>query len=173
MRTISAFFRFADRLMRRSERRLHKRAIAYWQSLAIDGDTPRQEHFDFSSDPEFSAKGFLLDFRGSSPFFLHVGDILQDEANIASHQVALADVSETSLVGQFARRYPDILENRQPAISEYTIDTDVGYRVYCRGALLPLRSIGEAVDCVYGVVSWKSELKSAHREAPQASSAHE
>ena len=96
-----------------------------------------------------------------------------DEAEISSPLIALVDVPDTSLLGKFGRRYPQALIERAPVTTEYVFDTDAGYRISCRGVLLPFSGSEDSIDHVYGVVSWKSEQIANFEESVQAISVHE
>lgn len=140
-----------------TERRLHRRAASYWQSLRDGVDVPLLKDFDLTFCEEFASRGFLLHIDRDGPVLSHVGEILMDEAELASPLIALADVPATSLVGLFGRRYAQVLNGRTPVTTEHVFDTDAGYRISCRSVLLPFRGSGDMIDHVYGVVSWKSE----------------
>jgi len=156
---LKLFSRLSEVLGGRSfstERRLHKRASNYWHSFKGEREFPLVDDFR-TLGGDFFSQGFILDIAGDQPMLEHVGEILLDEAQIAPSVRALADVPASSLLGQFGRRYPQVLEARQPLTSEHVFVTDAGFRVSCRGALLPLTSGGGKLDRVLGVVSWKSE----------------
>ena len=140
-----------------TERRLHRRAASYWHSLRDGTDVPLLKDFDFTISEEFASRGFLVHIDKDGPVLSHVGEILMDEAELASPLVALADVPAKSLLGQFGRRYAQALVERIPVTTEHVFDTDAGYRISCRSVLLPFRGAGDMIDHVYGVVSWKSE----------------
>jgi hypothetical protein len=154
------------------ERRLHKRASKYWHSLTSGGEIPRQEKFNFSGDEDFFSRGFLLSLTEVEPAFVHIGDILQDEAQIATCSANLHEVSASSLLGQFGRRYPNVLTDKQPFMSEYIFDTGAGFRVFCRGVLLPLSSTGETLDRIYGIVSWKANKTENWKNVALAQASH-
>ena len=140
------------------ERRLHRRAMLYWDGLTRGREFPLLEEFDFFELEDRAAHGFLLDLRDSSgPLVTQVGDVLRDEGELAGVPMKLDDVPPASLLGQFGRRWKRVLSERKPAVSEYDFVTAAGYHVYCRGVLLPLSSDGSVIDHVYGVISWKSE----------------
>lgn len=140
------------------ERRLHRRAMLYWEGLKCEREFPLLEEFNFFELEDHAAHGFLLDLRDAGePLVTQVGDVLRDEGDLACVPVKLDDVPPTSLLGQFGRRWKQVLSERKPAVSEYDFVTAAGYHVYCRGVLLPLSSDGAAIDHVYGVITWKSE----------------
>src|SRR3546814_10853327 len=68
----------------------------------------------------------------------HVGLVLRDEASVKSVPIALTDVAPDTLLGQFAGRWNEVLDSRKPVEAEYVFVTEAGYRVFCRGVLLPL-----------------------------------
>ena len=140
-----------------TERRLHRRAASYWHSLRDGADVPLLKDFDLNFSEEFASRGFLLHIDGDRPVLSHIGEILMDEAGLASPLIALVDVPAKSLLGQFGRRYAQALIERNPVTTEYVFDTDAGYRISCRSVLLPFRGSGDMIDYVYGVVSWKSD----------------
>ena len=140
------------------ERRLHRRAMLYWEGLKREHELPLLETFNFFELEDRAGHGFLLDLRDTAePVVIQAGDVLRDEGDLADVPVKLDDVPSTSLVGQFGRQWKLVLSQREPAVSEYDFVTAAGYHVYCRGVLLPLSSDGSAIDHVYGVISWKSE----------------
>jgi hypothetical protein len=141
-----------------AERRLHNRALAYWSALKSDYAYPLVEQFDFCKFETISSHGFLLDlFTYGEPTITFVGDVLGEEAECFSLPARLKDISEDSLLGQFAGRWSEIATTGKPQTSEYVFETFAGYRVFCRGVLLPLSDLGTTVDCIFGVISWKSE----------------
>ena len=156
-----------------SERRLHRRAWSYWLSLRNGRDVPSLKDFDFTCSEKLASHGFLLDIESNGPVLSHVGEILMDEAGIVSPPLALVDVPAASLLGRFGRRYSQTLIERAPVTTEHVFDTDAGYRISCRGVLLPFCGSGDAIDHVYGVVSWKSEKIVNFNEAALAISVHE
>src|SRR3546814_20117610 len=87
----------------------------------------------------------------------HVGLVLRDEASVTSVPIARTDVAPDTLFGQFAGRWNEVLDSRKPVEAEYVFVTEAGYRVFCRGVLLPLSSSVSEIDHIYGVISWKSE----------------
>jgi len=134
---------------------------------------PLLKDFDFTFSEEFATHGFLLHVEGDRPVLSHVGEILMDEAEIASPLIQLVDVPAKSLLGKFGRRYSQALNERAPVTTEHLFDTDAGYRISCRGVLLPFRGARDMIDHVYGVVSWKSEQIANAEEAALAISVHE
>ncbi|MBK5265647.1 MAG: hypothetical protein JJE34_10515 [Alphaproteobacteria bacterium] len=139
------------------ERRLNRRALLYWQSIKHDGELVAVDRFDPQALEDCSAHGFMLDLRQvHAPIVCHVGPVLLEEADLTELPVSLADVSQRSLLGQFARRWKDVLSGQQPVTAEYDFVTE-SYQILCRGVLLPLSSDGQTIDHVYGVISWKSE----------------
>lgn len=155
------------------ERRLHRRAASYWRSLTNGRAVPLLKDLDFTCSEEFEFHGFLLHIDGDKPALTHVGEILLDEAELSSPLIALDDVPVTSLLGQFGRRYPQVLIERAPITTEYVFDTNAGYRISCRGVLLPFSASGDSIDHVYGVVSWKSEQIADFDESAPAVSVQE
>lgn len=140
------------------ERRLHRRAMIYWDGLKRGRELPLLEEFNFFELEDREGHGFLLDLRDAGePLVAQVGAVLRDEGELADVPMKLDDVPPASLLGQFGRRWKQVLSERKPAVSEYDFVTAAGYHVYCRGVLLPLTSDGSAIDHVYGVISWKSE----------------
>lgn len=140
------------------ERRLHKRAVLYWQNALGEHEFVALADFDPQEIEDQSSHGFLLDLRQlGDPIFTYIGPVLEQEAGIVGDQVRFAAVPQSSLLKRFARHYDRVLASRAPETAEYDFMTDAGYHVLCRGALLPLSSDGAIVDHVYGVISWKSE----------------
>lgn len=140
------------------ERRLHKRAMLYWQSALGDRELVALADFDPLAIEDDSNHGFLLDLRTpAEPIFSYVGPVLEQEAGVEGDRIRLKSVPQQSLLMRFASHYPRVLESRQPETAEYDFVTHAGYHVLCRGALLPLSADGSSIDHVYGVVSWKSE----------------
>lgn len=140
------------------ERRLARRAMLYWCSIGGDGALAAVGAFNPSAlEDDISMHGFMLDLRDpEGPMVCHLGPVLREEAEVAELPVSLADVSERSLLGQFALRWLEVLAQEQPVTADYDFDTD-SHRILCRGALLPLSSDGLTIDHVYGVVSWRRE----------------
>lgn len=140
------------------ERRLHKRAMLYWHTMRRDREFVLLSEFDPLSLEDRSSHGFLLDLTDQfAPMLRYIGPILREEAAVTAKVVALKGVCDTSLLSRFASRFPEVLELRKPVTAEYDFVTGAGYRVLCRGALVPLSSDGITLDHVYGVISWKSE----------------
>src|SRR3546814_19803953 len=85
------------------------------------------------------------------PMLRYAGSALRDEAAISQDNIPLSDVSSASVLGRFSTGFQEVIKFREPCTeaSEFLRD---GYHYYCRGALLPLSSDGEALDHVYGVV---------------------
>lgn len=140
------------------ERRLHVRVLIYWQGVARGRDLVPLEDFDWISLEEDSSHGFLLDLRpADGPEFSYVGPVLAEEARVDGTPAALASVSTNSLLARFGSKFHSVLETGKPVTADHEFVTPAGYRVLCRGALLPLSKDGLAIDHVYGAVSWKSE----------------
>jgi hypothetical protein len=140
------------------ERRLHARVLMYWQGVARGRDLVPLEEFDWLSLEEDSSHGFLLDLRQPDlPVFSYVGPVLAEEARIDGMPAALASVGANSLLARFGSQFQTVLDSAKPITADYEFVTAAGYRVLCRGALLPLSTSGVAIDHVYGAVSWKSE----------------
>jgi hypothetical protein len=144
------------------ERRLHKRAVLYWSRAADERGLLHLRDLDATALEDWLTHGFLLDLTDSAaPRIVRVGPVLQEEAGIGGGPVNLADVDPNSLLARFAAHHPRVLYAHAPVMAEYDFVTDAGYRVLCRGALLPVSAGGDAIDHVYGVVSWKSEKVAA------------
>lgn len=158
MNLLSRLFRgTGSRARWRAERRLNRRALLYWRSIRRAGDLVAVDKFDPQALEDCSSHGFMLDLRDTAaPLVCHVGPVLHEEADITQLPVALADVSPQSLLGQFGRRWEEVLSRQQPVTAEYDFSTE-RYHIFCRGVLLPLSSGGQVIDHVYGVISWKSE----------------
>src|SRR3546814_10358941 len=108
----------------------------------------------------------MVDVTNSArPMLTHVGLVLRDEASVKSVPIALTDVAPDTLLGQFAGRWNEVLDSRKPVEAEYVFVTEAGYRVFCRGVLLPLSSSVSEIDHIYGVRSEEhtSELQSLMR----------
>jgi hypothetical protein len=115
-------------------------------------------HFDFLEREGLADHGFLLDIcDATAPKFVSAGAILLEEADLTSTPELLSVVRSRSLLGQFAGRWKAITETKAPVVSEYEFETPAGYRVYCRGVLLPLSACGSMIDHVVGVINWRSE----------------
>ncbi|MDP3677127.1 MAG: hypothetical protein Q8R44_18825 [Novosphingobium sp.] len=148
----------SNRLAAPRERRLHRKALLYWDSLRREREFPLLDEFDFLKLEDGFTQGLLLDLSDSChPLLTHVGHVLREEAELAALPVMLNDVSPASLVGQFGRRWEQVLSERKPVESEYDFITEAGYHVYCRGVLLPLSTEGSSINQIYGVIGWKSE----------------
>lgn len=140
------------------ERRLHRRATLYWQSLGGGRRLVGLAEFDPSRIEDDLSHGFLLDLRNlHQPLFSYIGPVLEQEAGLEGKHIDFAAVPSASLLMRFASHYARVLESGQPETAEYGFMTAAGYHVLCRGALLPISSDGEVIDHVYGAVSWKSE----------------
>jgi hypothetical protein len=154
-----------------AERRLHNRALLYWDQQRESHAFPLVLDFDAARLEDMHSHGFLLDLSpAGEPCVAMIGDVLRDEADLAGGPARLHDIKATSLLGQFAGRYHTVLEERRPFTSEYVFTTEADYRVSCRGVLLPLSSDGTSIDHIYGVISWKSEKISEHAGAGHESS---
>lgn len=141
-----------------SERRLHNRAKAVWQAMRRGHEFPKLAAFDLCRMNEISEHGFLLELReNETPRVVYAGEILCAEAMLDTIPVSLAVISNKSLLSQFGSRWMDVVHSREPMTSEYEFTTDEGYKVSCRGILLPLATDGENIDHIYGVVNWKSK----------------
>lgn len=140
------------------ERRLHRRATLYWQSLGGGRQLVSLADFDPFRIEDDLSHGFLLDLRNpDQPVFTYIGPVLEQEAGVEGEHVDFAAVPSHSLLMRFAAHYQCVLDSGDPETAEYDFVTAAGYHVLCRGALLPLSSDGKAVDHVYGAISWKSE----------------
>jgi hypothetical protein len=141
-----------------TEKRLHKRALLYWEERRAGRDCALLGDFNIAELEGVDPHSFLLDMTLSSdPIVAHVGDLLREEADLPSGPSRLENVRPASLLGQFARRWETVVEERQPLTSEYVFTTEAGFRVSCRGVLLPLSATGHDIDHLCGVVGWKSE----------------
>lgn len=153
--------RAASRL--KGERRLHQRAVLYWAEASGDDGLLPLTRLDAAALEDWLTHGFLLDLASpEAPRLVRVGPVLAEEAGLDDHEVdgapvPLASVDPASLLARFAAFYKQAVETRAPVKAEYDFTTSAGYRVLCRGALLPVTADGATADHVYGVVSWKSE----------------
>jgi hypothetical protein len=101
----------------------------------------------------------LLDLASTeAPRFEMVGSILCDEADLTRAPASFDDAPPESLLGRFAARWVEVAATGDPIVSEYEFETHAGYKVSCRGVLLPLSNLGSHLDWVLGVISWKSEI---------------
>lgn len=140
------------------ERRLHERVLMYWQGVARGRDLVPLEEFDWIALEEDSSHGFLLDLRRPDvPEFSYVGPVLAEEARVHGTPATLASVPINSLLARFGSQFQSVLESAKPMTADYEFVTPAGYRVLCRGVLVPLSAGGVVIDHVYGTVSWKSE----------------
>lgn len=141
-----------------SERRLHNRARALWQAARRGQEFPCLEELDHLQINDISEHGFILQLRkNDAPLIVQAGEILLEEARLEATPVSLAVISDISLLGQFGSRWPQVVLAREPMTAEYEFTTEQGYKIYCRGILLPLAADGETIDQIYGVVNWKSK----------------
>jgi hypothetical protein len=141
-----------------TERRLHNRAMLYWQALKRDGEFVLLRDFDPMVLEDRSTHGFLLDLMtAEKPVLRFIGPVLRDEALVQGNDVPIADVARDTLLRRFADRHEEVLAARTAIPAEYNFVTSADYHVQCRGVLLPLSSDGVLLDHVYGVISWKSE----------------
>lgn len=140
-----------------SERRLHNRALLYWQSIRQKSEIPLIRNFDALVTEGSFDHGFVLDVRSAPDVdIIEAGGVLREEAGLSRMPAKLSHVAPSSLVGQFGRRWPQVVAQREPVTSEYDFITDADYRVYCRGALMPLSREGGEIDYIFGVITWKS-----------------
>ena len=141
-----------------AERRLHKRALLHWEELSGGRDWARLHDFDIADLEGVAPHSFILDLTSpGDPIVAHAGDLLREEAELPSGPTHLRDVRPASLLGQFAGRWKMAIRDRRPFTSEYVFTTEAGFRVSCRGVLLPLSATGHDIDHLCGVVGWKSE----------------
>lgn len=169
MSAIALIRRFTRSKPAALERRLHKRAVRYWERAIGSADYLRLSKFDPASVEDALSHGFMLDVTDpAAPVFTSVGPVLQDEAGLECGIALFETVEETSLLARFSSRYLEVIETRAPVTAEYDFVTAAGYQVLCRGALLPLSSSGERVDHVYGVISWRSQKVAPEREPATA-----
>lgn len=140
------------------ERRLHRRAVLYWERIRRGEQVPTLQDFDPLAIEDDFNHGFLLVLgEPGQPMFASVGPVLEQEAGIEGMPIGYDRVPNGSLLKRFACHYPRVLRSGAPEMAEYDFVTAAGYHVLCRGALLPLSSDGRTIDHVYGVVSWKSQ----------------
>lgn len=158
MLVLNSIFQKGRRLRSaRAERRLHNRALIYWEERSDGRDFAALSQFNIADLEGVHPHSFILDltFR-DDPVIASAGDLLCEEADLPGAPARLKDVRPSSLLGQFARRWELVVEERRPLTSEYVFTTDAGFRVYCRGVLLPLSATGCDIDHLCGVVGWKS-----------------
>lgn len=149
-----------------SERRLHNRAKAVWHATRRGRAFPTPDDFGAQQIDEVLEHGFLLEIRPKeAPLVGYAGAILCEEAELDSVPISLAMVSKSSLLGQFGWRWEQVVEACEPMTSEYEFTTEAGYKVSCRGILLPLARDGKCLDHIFGVVNWKSKKLSAGAHA--------
>lgn len=140
------------------ERRLHKRALAYWEEAAAGRALVPLEGFDWLAVEDGSSHAFLLDLTDPAKACLaYVGPVLRDEADIEGDDIPLERVPEQSLLARFASQFPKVLEGKAPITADHVFVTAANYRVLCRGVLVPLSKSASAIDHVCGWISWKSE----------------
>lgn len=140
------------------ERRLHERATLYWERARGSRPFVSLDEFDWLSLEDNSSHAFLLKLTDrQAPAFTYVGPVLADEAGVAEDEILLANAPQSSLLVRFGNHYPKAVELAAPVTADYDFVTAAGYRVLCRGALLPLSQCGSSIDHVFGVISWKSE----------------
>lgn len=140
------------------ERRLHKRALAYWQEAAAGRALVPLDGFDWLAVEDGSSHAFLLDLtKPAEPAFAYVGPVLRDEASVEGDNIPLKNVPEQSLLARFGSQFPKVLDGKVPITADHEFVTPADYRVLCRGVLVPLSKSGSVIDHVCGWISWKSE----------------
>ncbi|MDT9599633.1 PAS domain-containing protein [Sphingosinicella rhizophila] len=143
---------------KKQERRLHIRALLHWQAAAGGRDLVPLEGFDWLAFEDRSSHVFLLDLTDEAePAFAYVGPVLRDEADVSGDDIRLDQVPPDSLLARFAGQFPQVVASGAPITADYEFVTPAGYRVLCRGVLVPLSKSGSRIDHVCGWISWKSE----------------
>ena len=145
------------------ERRLHVRAYEYWVSLLNDRACPSIKDLDPASVSDFAPHSVLLDFSRSieDPTVAYLGRALREECDMLHGIRTVADVPPRSLLSRLTDHYLQILANKAPIGFEAEFTNHKGLPTMYRGILMPFSSTGEAIDYVYGVISWKHAAPSA------------
>jgi hypothetical protein len=167
------------------ERRMHVRAYNHWVSLLKGEPFPAIADLHPAAIEDFGPNSVLLDFQGTieDPLIVYLGDSLREECGITGEPARIADVPPRSLLSRLTDHYLQIIANRAPIGFEAEFVSNRGRTTLYRGILMPFSSNGEAIDFIYGVISWKeladplvhatigAELDAALRAAPAPSSA--
>ena len=145
------------------ERRMHVRAYEYWVSLLRNGAIPSIQDLDPASIADFSSNSALLDFSRSieDPTVAFLGRALREECGMLHGIRTVADVPRGSLLSRLTDHYLQILANKAPVGFEAEFINHKGLPTMYRGILMPFSSNGEAIDYVYGVISWKHAASAA------------
>src|SRR3982751_1753842 len=139
------------------ERRMHVRAYNYWVSLLEGRDFPSIEDLEPAHVSDFSAHSVLLDFTcgRDNPAMPYVGTAIRDECALDDDMRTIADVPSRSLLSRLTDHYMQIIANRAPVGFEAEFENPAGASICYRGILMPFSSDGDAIDFIYGVISWK------------------
>lgn len=145
------------------ERRISVRAYNYWASLLAGREFPSVADLNANDIATFRDSSILLDFTLSSekPVLRYIGKGLRDESGLSTTEITPEDVPGRSLLSRLTAHYLEIIANRAPIGFEAEFVNTHGRLTLYRGILLPLSDDGEAINFIYGVISWKEEASGA------------
>ncbi len=142
------------------ERRMHVRAYNYWSSLLEDRAYPSIEDLDPASIEDFGANSILIDFTSGreDPAIVWLGKAIREECGIEGKIESIAEVPPRSLLSRLTDHYMQIIANQAPVGFEAEFENGAGKDMLYRGILMPFSSNDEAIDFIFGVISWKEAV---------------
>lgn len=148
------------------ERRMHVRAYQYWSTLIGDRAFPAIGDLDPAVVADFTANSVLIDFTvgQGDPAIRYIGAGLRDECGIGGDVRSIRDTPGGSLLSRLTDRYGEIVARRSPIGYEAEFVDRSGRPTTYRGILLPFSATGDAIDFIYGVISWHKRPAPAHTE---------
>jgi hypothetical protein len=157
------------------ERRMHVRAYNYWVSLLDGRPYPSVKDLDPHTIDDFGPNSVLLDFSEGldDPKVAWLGDALRHECDLLGDVRRISDVPKKSLLSRLTDHYLQIIANKAPIGFEAEFVGQRGLNTMYRGILMPFTSNEEAIDFIYGVISWKeiADSETSERIAREAASA--
>jgi len=164
------------------ERRMHVRAYNHWVSMLRGRPYPEIADLDPAALTDFGPNSVLLDFGGmvEDPEITYLGASLRAECGLDHAPRRMKEVPGRSLLSRLTDHYLQIIANRAPIGFEAEFVSTRGHPTLYRGILMPFSSAGgDAIDFIYGVISWKemvdartqalltAELEASVRDAPR------
>lgn len=154
------------------ERRLHMRAHGYWATLARPCGVPLWRDFDPLMVDDRCTQSFMLDLgvEGEPPNVRLIGSALKAEGGLEADIIGLEDAPPGSLLMRLSSYFPELVTRRTPLSVDAPFRTNDGRPGIYRGLLMPFSSDGEAIDVIFGVLSWR-ELTSPPLPTPAGAGA--
>lgn len=138
------------------DRRLHYRALAFWQDAAADKEFPALAEIDPAKIDFLADQSFVIDVSGGieAPMISYSGKTIDDACGESVIGKISTDLPGHTVFFHLADHFVEVIANRAPISfeAEYTTIEKIQRRY--RGILLPTSETGSAITAIVGVLGW-------------------